>query len=170
MSLEWKERLAGLVRIPLVRQLMIWAISLTVPKQRIGVAVVAVDDEERVLLLRHVFHPLTPWGLPGGWLNHNEDPQAGALRELREETGLLAEITAPVLIAQGDSPVHTSIVYRVELLPGEINLSSEIIDAQWFAADELPSPLSYSVEKALAATYSSLNHINFPLKPVVKEK
>jgi 8-oxo-dGTP pyrophosphatase MutT (NUDIX family) len=31
------------------------------------------------------------WGLPGGGLHDNEDPKAGALRELQEETGILAK-------------------------------------------------------------------------------
>jgi 8-oxo-dGTP diphosphatase len=155
MSLLWKKRLARLVRFPLVWHMMSWGILLTVPKQRIGVAVVALDEEKRVLLLRHVFHPYVPWGLPGGWLNRNEAPEEGALRELKEETGLSAEIGPPLLISSGTSPSHTSIVYRAALQPGKMKLSSEILEAGWFAIADLPKPLTTSVKKAIAATFAS---------------
>ena len=68
------------MRRPLMRKLMQLGILLTVPQQRIGVGVVVLDEIGRVLLLRHVFHPFAPWGVPGGWLHRHEDPAAGALR------------------------------------------------------------------------------------------
>ena len=82
-----------MARFPFVNYFMAWGIRLVVPKQRIGAGLVALDEEDRVLLLRHVFHPYTPWGIPGGWLNRHEAPADGVLRELKEETGLTAVLT-----------------------------------------------------------------------------
>lgn len=54
-----------------------------------GVCVLALDDENRVLLVRQFRYPyekvLTE--LPAGKLEIGEDPEQAALRELREETG-----------------------------------------------------------------------------------
>jgi len=129
------------VQIPLVHRLMLWGIYLTVPRQRIGVAIVAIDDKERVLMLRHVFHPYAPWGLPGGWLNRNEAPAEAVLRELKEETGLTAVLGPIVQVLREPRPGHIGIAYLARILPGPVTLSPEIMEARWFAADELPAPL-----------------------------
>ncbi len=147
--------MARLVRFRLVQRLMIWGIYLTVPSQRIGVAVVALDGKGRVFMLRHVFHPAWPWGLPGGWLKRNEAPTEGALRELKEETGLTAEIGPPLLISHGTSPAHTGIAFKVDLLPGDLTLSPEIMEASWFPVEELPAPLNPFVKEAISAAQSS---------------
>lgn len=65
-----------------------------VPKrQRVAAYAVILRDEE-ILLSRLAprisRHPL--WTLPGGGLDHGEDPRAAVLREIVEETGLHAEI------------------------------------------------------------------------------
>jgi len=58
-----------------------------------GVAVLALDEANNVLTVtqyRYVFgKPLLE--LPAGKLDPNEDPAVGALRELKEETGLVPE-------------------------------------------------------------------------------
>lgn len=54
-----------------------------------GVAVLAMDEEDRVLLVRqyrYVFGRVLD-ELPAGKLDPGEDPVTGALRELKEETG-----------------------------------------------------------------------------------
>lgn len=58
-----------------------------------AVAVLAVDDRERVLLIRQYRHPvgMRLLELPAGLLdNHGESPLAAAQRELAEETDLQA--------------------------------------------------------------------------------
>jgi ADP-ribose pyrophosphatase YjhB (NUDIX family) len=51
--------------------------------------VIAVDPQGRVLLFRYDDPPPTGvhWATPGGGLEPGEDYRAGAVRELREETG-----------------------------------------------------------------------------------
>lgn len=148
---SWKERVARAVHHPVLRWLMGLGIRLVVPKQRLGVAIVVLDDHGRVLMLRHVFHPDAPWGLPGGWLNRNEDPAEGALRELREETGLTAVIDRPVLVSLEPHPAHVGIAFLARPTSTTITLSGEILEADWFELDALPSPLFPIYERAIAA-------------------
>lgn len=51
-----------------------------------GVAGAVIDDQGRILLVRHRYNP--GWRLPGGGVNRGEPPQEAVLRELREEVGL----------------------------------------------------------------------------------
>ncbi|MFB7495761.1 NUDIX hydrolase [Streptomyces sp. NPDC056161] len=60
------------------------------PMALLASCVVMLDDRGRVLMLR--YGPGQPaagtWWLPGGMLDHGEDPWTAARREMREETGL----------------------------------------------------------------------------------
>ena len=113
---------------------------MLIPRQRIGVVLIALDEQERVFLLRHVFHPRVPWGPPGGWLGHDEAPNTGVLRELYEETGLTAVLGPVVHMALEEKPSHIGIAYLAQIQPGPLKLSSEILEAAWFSVDELPQP------------------------------
>jgi len=58
-----------------------------------AVAVLAMDDEERILLIKQYRHPIRAreWELPAGLLDiTGEDPLVGAQRELAEEADLIA--------------------------------------------------------------------------------
>jgi ADP-ribose pyrophosphatase YjhB (NUDIX family) len=44
------------------------------------------------------------WNLPGGGLDHGEDPVAGVLREVEEETGLRAEVDPRARVYSGHYP------------------------------------------------------------------
>jgi 8-oxo-dGTP pyrophosphatase MutT (NUDIX family) len=55
------------------------------PRRR-SVLVVAFDDSDRVLLVRHSYGPPI-WALPGGGVGPDEEPAFAAAREFREELG-----------------------------------------------------------------------------------
>ena len=73
-------------------------------------AVVAVDDSDRVCLVRQYRHGVEDflWEIPAGKLDSGEPPQVCAVRELKEETGVEAErwtslglfIPAPGLLSE----------------------------------------------------------------------
>jgi 8-oxo-dGTP pyrophosphatase MutT (NUDIX family) len=58
-----------------------------------NVTIVALEDDERLWLVREFLYPLqtTEWFLPTGAIERGEEPLAAAQRELAEETGLRAE-------------------------------------------------------------------------------
>ena len=125
---------------------MIGGILLIVPKRRLGVNLVPLNADGQVLLLRHVFHPHIPWGLPGGWLGRGESPASGALREFQEETGLTAVLGPVIHVEHGVQPDHVGIAYLGYVQPGPVALSSEILAAKWFTVDRLPRLLPFAKE------------------------
>jgi 8-oxo-dGTP diphosphatase len=89
------------------------------------------------------------WTLPGGGIVFGETPEAGAVREVEEETGLIAEITGvPVILSDtgtwplGDPPVpyhQVRFVYPMQVVGGEERLEvGGSTDAfKWFSQVEL---------------------------------
>ena len=142
------------MHLPGMQPLMRLGIKLIVPKHRVGVALVAIDEAERVFLLHHVFHPIAPWGLPAGWLEKNESPSSGILRELYEETGLKAKIGPPIDIGYHPENKHIGIVFLAQIEPGPITLSNEIIEAKWFSIAELPDKILPFTRESIEAAVS----------------
>ncbi len=62
--------------------------------QRVAAYNVCVDDQSRLLLCRlsNITERPGAWTLPGGGIDFGEHPEAGAFRELHEESGLVGEI------------------------------------------------------------------------------
>lgn len=58
-----------------------------------GVAIVALDEDENVYMVRQYRHPFKTilLEIPAGKLNYGEDPFTCGVRELEEETGLVAK-------------------------------------------------------------------------------
>ncbi len=136
-----KHKTAHLMHLPGMQQLIRLGVRLIVPKHRIGVALVALDEKENVFMLKHVFHPIAPWGLPAGWLEKKESPAEGILRELYEETGLRATLEAPINIGYHPQANHIGIVYLAKIEMAPIQLSNEILAAKWFPSDDLPAKI-----------------------------
>ena len=63
-------------------------------RTRIGAYGLCLDDDRRVLLCRVSSGEADGgrWTLPGGGVEFAEDPRAAAVREFREETGLIGEV------------------------------------------------------------------------------
>ena len=161
LSLQRKIQLARIVGLSPVRHLMGLAIKMTVPKHRTGVAIVGFNPEGQILLLRHVFHPTVPWGLPGGWLEKGEAPADCAVRELHEETGLNANLGPIIYSSFETTPAHIGIAFIATIQPKKLSLSGEIIEADWFEPASLPETLLPFVQNAIRAANDSSEQLNF---------
>lgn len=145
----WKAQAGRLAKSQLGRWAMRVGTWLMVPRQRIGVGLVALNEANEVFMLRHVFHPYYEWGLPGGWLQKNEAPAAGVLRELREETGLTAVLGKSAFVHHDPDTAYVGVTYVGQLNPGRLQLSHEILEAKWFPYHDLPEPITDHTRQAI---------------------
>ncbi len=120
------------------------AAGYVTPKVVINAAV--FDERERLLLVQRADRGT--WFLPGGWADVGYTPSDVAVKEVREETGLIVEPLR--LIAVWDGFVHRfslgipfyCLVYECQVLGGELRpLPHECRDVGFFKEDELPQPL-----------------------------
>jgi 8-oxo-dGTP diphosphatase len=111
-------------------------------------ACVLVIRDGRVLLVRRAIEPFYGyWDIPGGFLETDEHPTTGAVREVREETGLRIRLTALLGIyidTYGTESEYTlNIHYLAEVVSGEPRPASDVSELAWFAPYELPSDLAF---------------------------
>ena len=123
---------------------------------RVSAYAVCVDEAGRLLLCRIAPGYMVGfdgwWTLPGGGLDHGEDPRDGALRELTEETGLSGEVDGLLEVDSwhevlanraGDAEDYHGIrvLYRCRITGGELRdeIGSSTDTSRWFARSELPA-------------------------------
>ncbi len=154
--MEAHKRLAGKIwrwLPPAIRRSLI-----RTTQKRFTVSVIAVvrNEEDKILLLDHVLRPGSGWGPPGGFIDHNEQPEDAIRREIREETGL--EITELEMVWIRTLQGHVEIIFRARATAsgsGELKVkSAEIHSARWFAFSEMPAEMSpvqkFVIEKTLS--------------------
>ena len=100
------------------------------PLRRIAAYAVATDPDGRVLLVRASSRSGTPgvWSLPGGAVDHGEDPNHTVVRETAAETGLSVAVSGlrDVLADMRSMPhrgvtIHTDrLIYQVSIRGGNL--------------------------------------------------
>ncbi|MGW0609902.1 NUDIX hydrolase [Streptomyces sp. NPDC002788] len=148
--------------VPLVLPRAEWV--KTLPQTIVASCVLLLDAEDRILLLRYAGgQPAAGlWGLPGGMLDHNEDPVGAACREVREETGIVLDRTPRIIgydhraDVQGTGPVIDFYFYGGRL-PASLSVrrSTEHDDDGLFALDELGSTALMPPLPALTALHTA---------------
>lgn len=116
------------------------ACGYTVFRNPVPVAVVVATQAGKILLVRRANQPLRGyWAPPAGYIEIDETIEAGAAREVREETGY--EVAIERLIGLHSRP-NTGIIFTVyqgRISGGQPRRDeAEILDLGLFAPHELP--------------------------------
>lgn len=128
---------AALRRVPNLLKLAYYVYRFFQPKYTIGVVGIIFNDAREVLLVEHVFHPRIPWGLPGGWVGFNEDPQTAVTRELAEELGLTVS-NLQLIHVEKTQFHHLDLAFTCHA-NNEVNkLSVELLGYRYWSLDQLP--------------------------------
>jgi len=140
-----------------------------------GLAVnVAVIQDGKILLTQR--DDFETWILPSGVVEDGESIAQAAIRETKEETGLDVELERLVGVYSrlSNMPPVYAILYTARPVGGEIKCQpGETIAVEWFAFDNIPSPLSAGHKRRIEDAISGVTGITvlqeFDL-PTMKEK
>ena len=121
------------------------------PRFTVSAGAVVTNDEGKILLLNHVLRPSSGWGVPGGFIEHGEQPEAAVRREVMEEVGVeLSEVRLFKIRTFGK---HIEMMFTARGIGEGSVLSREITELAWFAMDEMPPEMSldqhFMIRKAL---------------------
>jgi ADP-ribose pyrophosphatase YjhB (NUDIX family) len=97
---------------------------------------------ENILWIKRGIPPaIGKWAMPGGYMENDETPEAGASRELREETGIDVPADEMMLVSVS-SILHmaqTHLVFRCHLeQKPDTAATEEAVEFGWFGEHELP--------------------------------
>jgi len=106
---------------------------------RLVATTIPVTDRGEVVLIRRGFEPGRGfWAQPGGFLEIDETPTEGAIRETLEETGLVVAPGEVIgLYARLEAAVVV-LVYEARIVDGAMRTSPEALDVRTFAPDDIP--------------------------------
>jgi len=96
----------------------------------------------KVLLVKRGVEPkIGMWCLPGGFMELDETPESGALRELREETGLIGRQLRLLGARSTHSRQYQTVLmmgYWVKSYDGQPIAGDDALDARFFDTGQLP--------------------------------
>ena len=112
---------------------------------------VVIATPRGIVLVRRA-NPPHGWALPGGFIDEGELAEVAAIREVREETGLL--ITLDALLGVYSDPArdprfHTMAVVYTARSEGSPVGGDDALEARCFSLNALPEPLAFDHARIL---------------------
>lgn len=118
----------------------------------VGVRTLVVNKKGQVLLLKHTY--MEGWHFPGGGVFPGEPSRIAAIRELREESSILALGQVKLFgvyyhqVMKVNDYIALYIIKEFSEMP--ISLGGEIAAVEWFALDNLPKDITKSTRTRIA--------------------
>jgi 8-oxo-dGTP pyrophosphatase MutT (NUDIX family) len=112
-------------------------------KRTIGARVLVIKDNQ-ILLVKHTYMP--KWYTIGGGVDFKESPLQGAIRELKEEAGVIAHGPLELLgtyynVHQGHDDYVSTYICK-DFTEEDYICPEEIIEKRWFPLNALPEDIS----------------------------
>jgi 8-oxo-dGTP diphosphatase len=103
----------------------------------------AILKDGKILLIKRKNDPFKgKWALPGGFVEYGEKVEDAAIREIKEETGLITKIKDIVGIYSDpnrDPRGHTvAIVFLLDITNGKLKAEDDADDVKFFNLNKLP--------------------------------
>lgn len=118
-----------------------------------------VSDGRVLLGLRGIEPGRGLWDIPGGFLNPWEHPADGAVREVREETGLtvrLTELLSVVIDTYHDRVYTLNMYYLAEVVEGLEKPADDLAELRWFGPTQLPKDFAFMHCARVLAAWKAL--------------
>ncbi|WP_420547045.1 NUDIX hydrolase [Curvivirga sp.] len=117
--------------------------SEKISKPSIGIGVVLLWENSVLLIQRGTPPKQGAWSIPGGKQELGETMKQSAVREVKEETGLVIEEEKLKLLDVADMiqlpHFHYSLIdFYVTEFSGEVKVGSDAMDARWVKLTDLP--------------------------------
>ena len=139
---------------------------------RVGIGVIIVRDDGKILIGKRKGSHAPYWSIPGGHLESGESFEETAIREIQEETGLL--IKNPEVIAvtnnlktyKEENKHYISICLTAKYPGGRVeNREPEKCEGwRWVAPDNLPQPHYEASEQSIACYLQKICYIGTQTK------
>jgi ADP-ribose pyrophosphatase YjhB (NUDIX family) len=105
-------------------------------------AAVVLENKHHLLLVKRAMEPARgEWCLPGGFVELDETPEQGVLRELHEETGLKGTVDHLIGVVSEESPLYGPLIiigYQVSAYGGRPEAGDDAAEASYFPLHRLP--------------------------------
>jgi 8-oxo-dGTP pyrophosphatase MutT (NUDIX family) len=116
-----------------------------------------LDDSRRGALIgRQDRRGRMVWSLPKGHIEAGETPEAAAIREIREETGISGSIVAPLGVIDfwfmaENRRVHKTVHhFLLQAVGGELSSDDAEVDSvEWVSLADMSTRLAYADERRL---------------------
>lgn len=157
----WKDQMDGYIK---ASRLLLGHFPLVTP---VATAVV-LNEKMRILLERRSDNG--KWSIPSGHIEPGESVRVATVRELQEETGLIANPENLHLLdefsgtqhiyANGDVIYSTKLVYVVRRCGGTLQHNHESLELRRFPLDEIPENVSGSTKKIVQAILDRYDEVS----------
>jgi mutator protein MutT len=135
------QKLIGKVWRALPPRVRRWSMRATQTRFTVTAGAIIFNDSGEVLLLKHRFRAGSGWGIPGGFLELDEQPEQALRRELHEEIGLDVHHVEIFTARSFKKPRQVEILYRCRANAQVKPQTIEVERAEWFSLQNLPAGL-----------------------------
>ncbi len=118
---------------------------------------IIIEVEGGIVLIERK-NPPHGWAIPGGFVDYGETVEVAAVREAREETGLVVQLTGLLGVYSDpsrDPRSHTISTVFVASAAGRPVADDDAADAGVFTEDTLPEDIAFDHREILADYFQS---------------